>query len=548
LSGSEDSQGAVQGSGGSSGQLSQYSRAEIVQICEDLERIQSLVAAGMLTRDEAFYFKDCMMQVGNIPQRGVRASGTKMLIDGMLVESPSTIPLTNPATGQVFAHVPDVTRQQTNNAVSAAKQAFQSWQKTSHFERQRVIEKIVEVTNANSEALCEALVKEQGKPLSVAQAEVGGCAFFLQGLTSQRVEDKVLIDNDAETVVQMHMPLGVVGGICAWNFPLLIAAWKVGEAIMTGNTIVIKSSPYTPLATNMWAELMAEHVPRGVVNVVSGGDDAGRWLVEHEDVAKISFTGSVETGKKIQAAAAPLLKRTTLELGGNDVALVLDDAKPEKVVPAILGNAMANSGQICIAVKRCYVPRNKYNTYIEAFRKAAAEHKVGDGFEEGVTMGPLNNKMQFERVCELIADAKRNGATVEAGGAPLDRPGYFIPPTILGNVSDGMRIVDEEQFGPVLPIIPYDSVEEAIAKANGTEFGLGGSVWGEDEHAAKAVAAQINSGTVWVNSHQTLSPDVPFGGIKHSGIGRQMGAGTIAAHTDIRIVRSPKGSAAAKGF
>lgn len=477
-----------------------------------------------------------------------RRSSPGLTVGACLPPSLRSLQVTNPSTGEPFAEVPDASRAQTDQAVAAAKRAFKGWSKSSYWERKAVADKLVEVTAANAQAIAECLVKEQGKPMAVAEAEVGGCQFFLAGLAENvKVENKTLHDNEAEKVMQMHVPLGVVGGICAWNFPLLIAVWKIGEAIMTGNTVVIKTSPFTPLATNLWAELVAPHIPNGVVNVISGGDDAGRWLVEHKDVAKISFTGSVETGRKIQAAAAPLLKRVTLELGGNDVALVLDSASPEEVVPEILGNAMANSGQICIAVKRCYVPRAKYQTYIDAFKREAAKHVVGDGFGDGVTMGPLNNKMQFDRVRELIEDAKSRGAKVEFGGAPLNRPGYFMPPTILSNVSDGVRVVDEEQFGPVLPIIPYDSVDEAIDKANDSIFGLGGSVWGESAHAAQ-VAAQIDSGTVWVNSHQTLSPDVPFGGRKQSGIGRQMGPGTVAAHTDIKIVRVPRGNAADKGF
>jgi len=463
----------------------------------------------------------------------------RMLINGALVEAPTTFGVINPATGEVFAQVPDVTQDQTNEAVAGANEAFKSWKVSSYEERKAVVDKLVEITMANMADLCSCLVKEQGKPMSGAQFEVGGCCAFLQGFSGLKVEDTVVLDNETEKVIEMHVPLGVVGGIVPWNFPLMMAVWKIGEAIMTGNTIVIKSSPFTPLVTNMWAELVAEHIPKGVVNIISGGNDAGAWLVEHPDVAKISFTGSVATGKKIQAAAAATLKRVTLELGGNDAAFVLDDADPAVVAPAILGHAMANSGQVCIAVKRCYVPRSKYEVYIQEFKKAAAAQKVGDGFEADVTMGPLNNKMQFDKVMELIEDAKANGAKVEAGGEALNQPGYFIPPTIFSNVSDGMRIVDEEQFGPVLPVIPYDTEEDGLDKVNASLLGLGGSVWGEPAHAAK-VAAQIDSGTVWVNSHMTLSPDVSFGGRKESGIGRQMGNATISGYTDVKVIRIPK--------
>ena len=226
------------------------------------------------------------------------------------------------------------------------------------------------------------------------------------GKEAERLPEEVDVGDPRFHSKILREPVGVVGAITPWNFPLLMAVWKIGESIMTGNTIVIKTSPFTPLVTNMWAELVADHIPKGVVNILSGGNAAGAWLVDHPDIAKISFTGSIATGKKIQAAAAKTLKRVTLELGGNDAALVLDDADPKKVAGEILGHAMANSGQVCIAVKRCYVPRAKYDDYIQAFKAAAGEQKVGDGFAEGVTMGPLNNKMQFDRVCELLEDAK----------------------------------------------------------------------------------------------------------------------------------------------
>ena len=330
----------------------------------------------------------------------------KMLINGAVVTSPTTFGVTNPSTGEVFAYVPECTKEQADEAVAGAKEAFKTWRHSSYEERKAVVDKLIEITEANSEALTACLIKEQGKPMSGAGQEIGGCGAFLGGFAGLKVEDTVLKDDETEKVVEMHVPLGVIGGICPWNFPLLMAVWKIGESIMTGNTIVIKTSPFTPLVTNMWAELVADHIPKGVVNILSGGNAAGAWLVDHPDIAKISFTGSIATGKKIQAAAAKTLKRVTLELGGNDAALVLDDADPKKVAGEILGHAMANSGQVCIAVKRCYVPRAKYDDYIQAFKAAAGEQKVGDGFAEGVTMGPLNNKMQFDRVCELLEDAK----------------------------------------------------------------------------------------------------------------------------------------------
>eukprot|EP00932_Pfiesteria_piscicida_P007640 SRR837773.17803.p1 GENE.SRR837773.17803~~SRR837773.17803.p1 ORF type:complete len:319 (-),score=137.15 SRR837773.17803:81-965(-) len=293
----------------------------------------------------------------------------------------------------------------------------------------------------------------------------------------------------------------------------------MAEALATGNVCILKPSPYTPLSTLMLGEILAEAFPAGVLNVVCGGDDVGKWLVEHEGVDKISFTGSTRAGKLIQAAAGSTLKRLTLELGGNDAAIVLDDADPKVAATGVFNQAMGNTGQICIAVKRCYVHESKFDEVVKHLTAMAQKAKVGDGFEEGVEYGPINNKMQFERVKELVEDAKKAGANVLAGGAPLKRDGYFYPPTILTGVAEGTRIVDEEQFGPVLPVMPYSDLDEVIRRANGTRFGLGASVWSTNMERATDVAGRLEAGTTWVNKHGDLTPDVPFGGSKESGVG-----------------------------
>jgi len=319
-----------------------------------------------------------------------------------------------------------------------------------------------------------------------------------------------------------------------------MAAWKMAEALMTGNTIVMKPSPYTPLSTLLLGEVLADVFPPGVLNIISGSDDVGRWITEHPDISKISFTGSTRTGKAIQKSASENLKRLTLELGGNDAAIVLDDADPKSVAKGIFNGAMGNSGQICIAVKRCYVHESKFDAVVSHLTEMAKAAKVGDGFETGVQYGPINNKMQFERVKGLVEDAKKSGAIVHAGGDPLAGPGYFYPPTILTGVEEGTRIVDEEQFGPVLPVMPYKDVADAVRRANASCYGLGGSVWGADTERAAEVAGLIDSGTVWVNAHGNLTPDVPFGGRKESGVGRQMGEATLDGYTDAKVIRIPK--------
>jgi len=398
-----------------------------------------------------------------------------------------------------------------------------------------------------AEPLAEVLVREQGKPLAAARGEIRAVVGCLGVLGRAEYDfERVLKDSDRERILQRRVALGVVGGITPWNFPPLMAAQKMAEALVTGNTLVLKPSPYTPLSTLMLGEAVADCFPAGVCNIVSGGDEVGRWLTEHPDVAKISFTGSTRTGKAIQASSSGTLKRLTLELGGNDAAVVLPDADPKAVARGVFAQAMGNSGQVCIAIKRCYVHESIFDSFVDELTNLAQGAKVGDGFEDGVKYGPINNEMQFERVKGLVEDAKRCGAKVHAGGEALPREGYFFPPTIITGVAEGTRIVDEEQFGPVLPVMPYSDVDDAVRRANATSFGLGGSVWGTDVERAAEVAGRIESGTVWVNSHGIMTFDVPFGGVKQSGIGRELGVGTIEGHTEIKIVRIPKPRAAPK--
>jgi acyl-CoA reductase-like NAD-dependent aldehyde dehydrogenase len=296
------------------------------------------------------------------------------------------------------------------------------------------------------------------------------------------------------------------------------------------------------LTTLKIGQILKDVFPAGVLSVVTGGNEVGEFLTKHDDVNKISFTGSTRTGKAIQAVASNHLIPVTLELGGNDPAIVLEDADPVKAAAGIYGAGFANCGQICLAVKRVFVHESLYNVVVEELTKLAKAAKVGDGAKEGTTMGPINNKMQFDRVSMLVEDAKKNGATVHSGGAPLTEmgDGYFYPPTILTGVAEGTMIVDEEQFGPVMPVMAFKTVDEAVSRANKTEFGLGGSVWGTDEKKAVEVAMRIEAGNVWVNKHAALLPGIPFGGLKESGVGKQFGKGTMEGCTQAKVIRFPK--------
>jgi acyl-CoA reductase-like NAD-dependent aldehyde dehydrogenase len=327
----------------------------------------------------------------------------------------------------------------------------------------------------------------------------------------------------------------VVAAITPWNFPLILASWKIAPALRAGNTMVLKPSPYTPLATLKMVELLNEVLPPGVLNVVTGGDELGKWMTAHPTPRKVSFTGSVRAGMHVAQSAAPDLKRVTLELGGNDPAILLDDVNVEEVAQKVFAGAFENCGQICSAIQRVYVPEAMHAEVVEVLAAKASALKVGEGTEEGVQMGPINNAPQYERVKELVAEAFAGGATAVTGGGPVDGPGYFFQPTVLDNVHDGSRIVDEEQFGPALPVIPYRHIDEAIDRANATMFGLSGSVWSSDIERASAVADQLECGTSWVNAHLVLQPHQPFGGFKHSGLGVENGPWGLDAFTDIQV-------------
>jgi len=466
----------------------------------------------------------------------------KMLIDGKLVDGEGTpYDVLNPSTGAVFAQAPSCSRAQLDVAVAAARKAFPAWAATPVKERQALLAKAAAKVQEKIDVLAEVLVKEQGKPIAMAKGEFMGIIGTLKHLSSEQFEyEKVLLDNKKERVIQRRMPIGVIGGITPWNFPPLMAGWKFSEALATGNVCIIKPSPYTPLSSLLLGEVLCDVFPAGVLNILSGGDELGQWLVAHEGVQKISFTGSTRAGKAIQSAASSTLKRLTLELGGNDAAVVLDDADPKTTAEGLFQFSMGNSGQVCIAIKRAYVHKDIFDQVTGHLAELAKNAKVGDGFGKGVQFGPINNKMQFEKVSSLVEDAKKSGAKVLAGGAPLEGKGFFFPPTILTGVAEGTRIVDEEQFGPVLPVMPFSTIDEVVERANNSEYGLGASVWSTNLERAQEVANRLHAGTVWINKHSELSPNIPFGGCKESGIGKQMGSYTLEGHTEAKIVRMAK--------
>lgn len=456
-----------------------------------------------------------------------------ILIGGDLVfaEGGKVAPVINPATGEAFDCVPDASPADLERAVAAAKRAFPAWSQTPFSARAAAVLAFGEELEKRAEEFAVNLTKEQGKPLWAAKGEVAGfvnqCKHFAK--PENELLPEVVEQNEKRRVEVHYHPRGVVGGITPWNFPLDMACNKILPSVITGNTVVVKPSPYTPLTTVMLSAAAQRAFPPGVVNILSGGDKLGQLIVEHPDVKHVTFTGSAATGKRIVATGAPQLKKVTLELGGNDAAIVLPGTDVKKAAPRIFGGAMFNTGQVCIAIKRVFVHESQYDKMVDALaeRAKASTAHVGDGLKEGVRWGPLNNKAQLERVEGLVEDARKTGGRIVAGGKRMQPTGkagaFFYEPTIIADVNDGTRIVKEEQFGPALPVLSYKTVDEAVARANDSEFGLGGSVWADDPQEAAKVAARLDTGNIWVNDHLSLSESAPFGGVKSSGVGRERG-------------------------
>ncbi len=459
----------------------------------------------------------------------------KMLINGALVKGASELEVVNPATGRSFAVVARANEAQLEQAIAAAKAAGPKWVALTCAARGALLAKLADAIEAKKDDFAKLLTTEQGKPLKQAMGEIVGGIYQLRHYAAQRLEPVVLRETDKVRIIEHRTPLGVVAAITPWNFPFMMLTQKLGPALISGNTVVAKPAPTTPMCALMIGELAADILPAGVLNVIVDNNDLGAALSSHADVAKVSFTGSTGTGKKIYAAGADDLKRITLELGGNDAAIVLEDAEPKAVASRIFNGAMVNAGQVCLAIKRVYAHSSLYDELCAELALLAEKAVVDDGMHQGAEIGPLQNKMQYDKVCGFLEDAHASG-TVLAGGKPLDREGYFIAPTIVNNIADDARLVREEQFGPVLPVLKYDDVDDAIKRANDNEYGLGGTIWAGDTERGVQVAMKINSGTVWVNKHLDLPFDIPFGGSKQSGIGREGGDEGLFAYTQAHVI------------
>ena len=463
----------------------------------------------------------------------------KLLIGGALVDGAATMDVINPDTGEAFASVPRASAAQADEAIAAAKAAQPAWGATPFAERAAKLAELADAIAANADDLARLLTLEQGKPLPEAQGEVAWTEGYLRHYATLELPDRVIQDDAAGYIAVKHKPLGVVVGIIAWNFPLLVACWKIGPAVLAGNAIVLKPAPTTPVTALALGALCQKVFPAGVVNIITDANDLGPHLTSHPDVAKVGFTGSTATGKRIAANGADTLKRVTLELGGNDPAIVLEDVDVKETAKAIFGNAFLNCGQVCLAVKRAYIHADIYDAMCAELANIAEAAIVGDGLEQGTQIGPIQNAAQFEKVKGFL-EAARSAGRIVAGGEAMERAGYFIRPTIVRDVTDGDRIVDEEQFGPILPLVKFSDVDDVIARANASDYGLGGSVWSNDIARATDIASRIESGQVWVNQHIAIGPHIPMAGFKSSGLGVEQSAEGLAEYTQLQVINVRK--------
>lgn len=458
-----------------------------------------------------------------------------MLIDGELVAGDDEIEVINPATGAVFASSPKASKAQVDQAVAAATAAILNWSRVEHSERQGKLIELADAILARRDDLARVLVMEQGKPLPEAEGEIAWAGDYLRHYATLALPDRVIQDDENGLVVLEHRPIGVVAGIIAWNFPLLLACWKIGPAVLAGNAIVLKPAPTTPLTALMLGKICRDIFPNGVVNVVTGDNELGPYLTAHPDVAKVAFTGSTKTGQSILRSAADSIKRVTLELGGNDPAIVLDDVDVVTTAQAIFDSAFLNCGQVCLAVKRAYVHEDIYDAICAELARIAEHAVVDDGLQQGTQLGPLQNRAQLEKVQGFLDSARRDG-TIVAGGEAVEQAGYFVLPTIVRDVEDGDQVVDEEQFGPILPVVSFAEVNDVVASINAGDYGLGASVWSGDIQGATAIAERIDAGQVWVNQHLAIGPHIPMAGFRRSGLGVEQSVEGLLEYTQARVI------------
>lgn len=465
-------------------------------------------------------------------------SSHALTIGGESVRPARTFDVINPADGSIIAACPLADAALVDRAVAAARAALPGWAHTEDRTRIEALQAIATLIEKHAAELSMLITREQGKTQSGpgANLEVGGCIAWTRATAGLTLGEETIEDGAAGKIVVTRKPVGVVGSITPWNWPLMIAVWHLMPAIRVGCTAVIKPSPYTPLATLRLVELMNEVLPPGVVNAVTGDAEVGSQLAADPRIDKLAFTGSIRTGKRVMEQAAGTLKRLTLELGGNDAGIVLPDTHIEPLLERLFWGCFLNAGQTCAALKRLYVHEGQYEALVRRFADYVEGIPVGNGADPKNLIGPLTNRMQLDKVRTLVDEARAKGARIVTGGKYRESAGYFYPLTVVADATDDLRLVNEEQFGPAIPILRYRNVEEAVARANALEVGLGGSVWGDDVEAASTIARRLECGTAWVNQHGALHPLAPFGGVKWSGIGVEFNVEGLKEYTTIQVL------------
>lgn len=465
-----------------------------------------------------------------------------LTINGRSVSPSETFDVLNPADESLVARCPAGNLQLLDEAIAAARAAFPQWAATPDADRVAALHAIADLIKNHQSELAELITLEQGKPLAVVGSnfEVGGAIAWTRVTASLSLPEETLQDDEKGRIVIRRKPVGVVGSITPWNWPLMIAVWHLMPAIRTGCTVVIKPSPYTPLSTLRLVELINTVLPPGVVNSVTGDAEIGSRMSTHPGINKMVFTGSVATGRRVMAGASETLKRITLELGGNDAGIILPGTNIDPHLKSLFWGCFINAGQTCAALKRLYVHEDQYEEVVSKLATFASGMKVGPGTEPDTVIGPLSNRMQFEKVASLVEDAKARGARIVIGGERPNGPGYLYPLTVIADATDDMPIVKEEQFGPAIPVVKYKDVDDAIARANALDVGLGGSVWGNDPNEAAQIAARLECGSAWVNQHGNLHPMAPFGGVKNSGIGTEFNVDGLKEYTTIQVLNIAK--------
>lgn len=460
---------------------------------------------------------------------------TEMLINGRLLKGDRSMPVINPATRETITQVGVASRSQAEAAVQAAKAAQPEWEAIGWEERKKLLLAYADAFQARADEFAEVMVREQGKPKQEAVDEAFYAAVYIRHFAGLVLPVETVSEASNGSIKVFRRPLGVVVGICPWNFPLITPAAKLAAALITGNSFVLKASPTTPLCALMLGQLAVEIFPPGVVNVIVDMDDLGDFLTSHRDVAAVSFTGSTVTGRKVMASGAATLKRLVLELGGNDAAVVLKDVNVATASEKIFTGAFYNAGQGCMLIKRVYAENEVYDELCERLAQLARGAVVGNGLDSRTQIGPVQNASQFEKARHFLDVARRDGKVI-AGGTTGDDAGYFITPTIVCDIEDGSELVDQEQFSPILPVIRIESAEDGLARANRSEYGLCGSIWTKDMDRARRLAAQMQTGTVWINQHVNFGPHIPFAGAKQSGIGVEWGQLGLAEYTQVMVV------------